>query len=150
METKEYLTLYRETKRRESLRMKEAEAELEKIEEIRSSTHGTTELHMQREFARLTNAALKLKEKNPEQEQICDDILQLIKMLPPSKNEILYERYIKGSYWEQIADKTYYSLGYVQRLHREALEELQSVIDNRRAKTSKQSICTPIGAKRKI
>ena len=122
---KEYLQLYRETRDISNRNRIESEAELECIKEIESSTHGTDAIRIRKQLAKLKYKALKLREREQEDEEICQKILNFINQLQGDKKEIFYKRYILGEKWEDIAGEIYLSLGRVQGIHRETLEELE-------------------------
>lgn len=122
---KEYLQLYRETRDISNRNRIESEAELECIKEIESSTHGTDAIRIRKQLAKLKYKALKIREREQEDEELCQEILNFINHLQGDKKEIFYKRYILGEKWEDIAGEIYLSLGRVQGIHRETLEELE-------------------------
>lgn len=71
----------------------------------------------------------KLKDLEQQQQKICDEVRAFIERIPGIKGEILHERYINCDTWEHIADKLFYSVKSIYRLHKLALEELQNVLD---------------------
>lgn len=122
---KEYLQLYRETRDISKRNRIESEAELECIKKIENSTHGTDAIRIRKQLAKLKYKALKIREREQEDEELCQEILNFINHLQGDKKEIFYKRYILGEKWEDIAGEIYLSLGRVQGIHRETLEELE-------------------------
>lgn len=54
---------------------------------------------------------------------------EIIQTLPdPRQREVLSLRYLHGLGWEDIAERMYYSLRWVMKLHRAAIIELGGVI----------------------
>lgn len=52
------------------------------------------------------------------------------KVSPGIKGAILYERYIHLSKWEDIADTLMYSISGIFKLHGQALEEVENIINH--------------------
>lgn len=131
MKAQDYFEQYADAKRIIIRLQKEYESEMEILDSICSSPHYRNLYQDDSELIKARVNARKLQQEALKYSRICDEIEATIEQIPGIKGEILYERYINCAAWEQIADRVYYSLGYVQRLHRQALEELQSVIDNK-------------------
>ena len=51
---------------------------------------------------------------------------QIIRLLPDQKQRMILQlRYLCGMKWEDIADKLHYTLRWIHKVHREALEALE-------------------------
>ena len=61
-----------------------------------------------------------------------DEVQAVIEMLPdPIKRTILHKRYPEGKTLVQIAGETNYTYQYVRKLHSEAINEVQEIIDKK-------------------
>ena len=129
MEAKEYLSQYCELTRRANLLREEIQAELKIIDEIKAGLHGIDEIKMQPVITKLTVKALQLQDKIPEYVRTCEEILATIERIPGNKGEILYKRYIDNDKWEDIASSMHYSTRRVMGIHKEALEEVNKLIN---------------------
>lgn len=91
-------------------------------------------------------------QSSPKGDRIADDIIRLVELKEqiikerieylqakerviqdihgledPREMDILVKRYIEGKTWDKIADEMNYSLGRVHQLHRQALENIETL-----------------------
>lgn len=132
---KEYLRQYKEADRQVKRLEREYEKQLEMIDALGSplgdgTPHGTN-------IGNTTAAkALKLIEKTEEllkakeaAIRVRQEVFDLISSIPGEKGSVLYERYINGLSWEDVADAVNYSLRQVHNIHRDALKIVQDCIE---------------------
>ena len=127
MDVKGYLRLYEDSLRHSLLIQEERKEELAMIKGLRSKINGTDDLKLQQSLDKLTITALKIKE-DPKAVRLREEILTIIEDVPGIKGEILHLRYIDFTKWENIEHKIYLSGRRIRGIHKEALEELRSVL----------------------
>ena len=127
MDVKGYLRLYEDSLRHSLLIQEERKEELAMIKGLRSKINGTDDLKLQQSLDKLTITALKIKE-DPTAVRLREEILTIIEDVPGIKGEILHLRYIDFMKWENIEHKIYLSGRRIRGIHKEALEELRSVL----------------------
>lgn len=131
LDVQSFLEQYDISRKRAEILHTEYEQEMNMLKSIVSSPYYERLYRDDIRFIKAKVNALKLKDYEQNELSICDEVKTIINQIPDIKGQILYERYIAGSIWEQIADKLYYSLGYVQTLHKQALEEIQIILDHK-------------------
>lgn len=128
MNTQTYLEQYDIARRKIAILRKEYEEENNMLESIFSSSYYDRQF-IDDSVIKSKVYVRKLKDLEQQQQRICDEIKDVIERIPGVKGEILYQRYIDCDTWEHIADNLYYSVKTIYRLHKQALEELQIIID---------------------
>lgn len=135
MTAKEYLQQYKEaTKIIERVRA-EYEEQMEQIETIRSDLGGDGMPRSGEVSKKVEADAVRLAEKAEELVQlevwaveVRQDIVRTINKISGAPADILRERYINLLLWEDVADTVGYSLRRTFELHREGLEEVETIM----------------------
>lgn len=133
MTAKEYLQQYKAaTKIIERVRA-EYEEQMEQIESIRSSIDGmprsgVISKKVEEDAVRLAEKAEELVQLEVWAVEVRQDIIHTINRISGAPADILRERYINLLLWEDVADTVGYSLRRTFELHREGLEEVETII----------------------
>lgn len=138
MTAKEYLKQY-ESAVMKAKRCREQYVEaMEKLDTIRSSLdtdgmpHGTGVTKRTEELVeKFAEAGKKYLDAEERALAIKEEVESVINMVSPGvKGAILYERYIHLAKWEDIAELLTYSISNVFKLHGQALEEVEEIINH--------------------
>lgn len=111
---------------------------MEKMDTIRSSLdtdgmpHGSGVTKRTQDLVeRLVDAGGRYLKAEEEALSIKEEVEDVINRVSPGvKGAILYERYIHLSKWEDIAELLTYSISNVFKLHGQALEEVEEIINH--------------------
>jgi DNA-directed RNA polymerase specialized sigma subunit len=132
MTVRKYLEQYGEAVRIAERLKTEYDQELLEIDNVRSTLggdgtpHGTGISRATEDKAiRLADKALELKDAELEAVRIRQEVFDSIRRIQGTKGDILYEKYINLKSWDEVADTVGYSKRHVQRLHDEALPQVQ-------------------------
>lgn len=124
-----YLEQFDISRRKARTLHKEYEEEMKIIQSIVSSPY-YDQLYRDDKGLMIAKAkARRLKDLEQNELKICDEVRAFIERIPDREGQILYERYINCDTWEHIADKLFYSVKSIYRIHKLTLEELQNVLD---------------------
>lgn len=81
---------------------------------------------------RIIELEAKLKQMTAEWIKATKEVQEVIEMLPdPKKRTILHKRYHENKTLVQIAGEINYTEQYVRKLHSEAINEVQEIIDEK-------------------
>lgn len=127
MTAKEYLQQYRDAMRRTHA-ISDHIAELRAVcEQLR--TEDGHRVALDKAVAELVDAREKSEAEVAQLEDLETEIICTIKKLREPYHTLLYERYINGLTWEQIAVRMNYSYRRVTQLHGEALKLLKDCLE---------------------
>ena len=127
MTGKEYLMQYRDAMRR-------AQAITEHIADLRAMceqlrTEDGHKIELDKAVAELVDAENRAKLEVDRLTALEQEIVQTISHTDEPYRTLLYERYINGKTWEQIAVAMYYSYRGVTKMHGRALQALKECIE---------------------
>lgn len=81
---------------------------------------------------RIIELEAKLKQMTAEWIKVTKEVQTVIEMLPdPKKRTVLHKRYPEGKTLVQIAGEMNYTEQYVRKLHSEAINEVQEIINKK-------------------
>lgn len=83
---------------------------------------------VEEQAVRLALRAERYKEAQLEAIRIRQEIVEALKRLEPYAAAVLYNRYILFLPWEEVATAVGYSLSQIYRLHRDGLQQVETVI----------------------
>lgn len=137
MTAKEYLKQYEELNKRAQRFRHEYEAELEKIDAIRSTLGGEPGMphgsgvsrSTETKALRLADKALKWKQAELDAIQVRQEVFDVICTVKDLPGEVLYERYVNLHKWEEICVLVHKSWNSVHYAHRKALRIVQEYLD---------------------
>lgn len=132
MTAKEYLRQYEYAARKAERFRKEYEAEILKIDAVRSVSdndgmpHGSGISKPTEDKAiRLANAAIRWKNAELDAIEIRQQVFMVVNRIPGVEGDLLYARYIERRQWEEIADALHYSTRGVFAIHGRALRMVE-------------------------
>lgn len=127
MTAKEYLMQYRESMRRTQA-ITEHLAELRAVcEQLR--TEDGHRVALDKAVADLVDAEAKTAAEVDRLTALEDEVIGAIDRVPEPYRTLLYERYINGKTWEQVAVDMHYSYRGVTKMHGRALQTLKECIE---------------------
>ena len=138
MTAKEYLKQYEYAVMKAKRCHEQYVEAMEKLDTIRSSLdtdgmpHGSGVTKRTEELVeKFTEAGKKYLDAEERALAIKEEVESVINMVSPGVNgAILYERYIHLAKWEDIAELLVYSISNVFKLHGQALEEVEEIINH--------------------
>ncbi|MBP0975399.1 MAG: sigma-70 family RNA polymerase sigma factor [Oscillospiraceae bacterium] len=127
MTAKEYLMQYRDAMRR-------TQAITEHIADLRAMceqlrTEDGHKIELDKAVAELVDAERRAAGEVDRLAELEQEIVQTISRTAEPYRTLLYERYINGKTWEQIAVAMYYSYRGVTKMHGRALQALKECIE---------------------
>lgn len=136
MTAKEYLKQYEYAQRKADRYRQEYEAELLKVDAVRSLSdndgmpHGSGISKPTEDKAiRLADKALKWKQAELDAIDIRQEVFDTICDIPDIEGDVLYERYIHLRKWEEICVLLSYSWKGIHLVHRRALNIVEEIIN---------------------
>ena len=136
MTAKEYLKQYEYAQRKADRCRQEYEAELLKVDAVRSLSdndgmpHGSGISKPTEDKAiRLADKALKWKQAELDAIEIRQEVFETICDIPDIEGDVLYERYIHLRKWEEICELLSYSWKGIHLVHRRALNIVEEIIN---------------------
>ena len=136
MTAKEYLKQYEYAQKRADRFREEYEAELLKVDAVRSLSdndgmpHGSNISKPTEDKAiRLADKALKWKAAELEAIEIRNEVFETICGITDVEGDVLYQRYVKLRKWEEICVLLHYSWKGIHLVHRRALNIVDSIIN---------------------
>lgn len=127
MTSKEYLMQYREAMRRTQA-ITEHLAELRAVcEQLR--TEDGHRIALDKAVADLVDAEAKTAAEVERLTMLEAEIVGAIDRVPEPYRTLLYERYVNGKTWEQVAVDMHYSYRGVTKMHGRALQTLKECIE---------------------
>lgn len=129
-EIKEYLGKYRESARK-SIEISEHLAELRIIAENLKDEEGQN-VSLEKAMADLIDARNETAEELERLFELRKEILALINSVPNStQRTVLYQHYVLGKTWEQVAVNLDYHYVSVCRIHGQALLEIDKLLNSK-------------------
>ena len=127
MTAKEYLMQYRDAMRR-------VQAITDHLTELRVMceqlrTEDGHKIELDKAVAELVDAEHRAEQEVERLLQTETDIISLIERVQEPYRTLLYERYINGKTWEQVAVRMNYSFRHTTKLHGTALRILKDVLE---------------------
>lgn len=127
MTAKEYLMQYRDAMRR-------AKAITDHIDDLRAMceqlrTEDGHKIELGKAVAELVDAQNRAKAEVDRLTALEQEIVQTISHTDEPYRTLLYERYINGKTWEQVAVRMNYSFRHTTKLHGTALRILKDVLE---------------------
>lgn len=136
MTAKEYLKQYEYAQKRADRFREEYEAELLKVDAVRSLSdndgmpHGSNISKPTEDKAiRLADKALKWKSAELEAIEIRNEVFETICGITDVEGDVLYQRYVKLRKWEEICVLLHYSWKGIHLVHRRALSIVDRLIN---------------------
>ena len=137
MTAKEYLKQYGYAQKRADRFREEYEAELLKVDAVRSLSdndgmpHGSNISKPTEDKAiRLADKALKWKAAELEAIEIRNEVFETICGITDVEGDVLYQRYVKLRKWEEICVLLHYSWKGIHLVHRRALMIVDGLINS--------------------
>lgn len=138
MTAKEYLKQYENAVKFVERIRREYDEQMEQIDNIRSSLGsdgtprgGGINKEVEEKAIKLVEKAQELKEAEIYAIDIRQQIFKTVIAVPGDKGSVLQERYVNLHKWEDVADIVGYSLRQTHNIHREGLETVQNMINNK-------------------
>ena len=135
MTAKEYLRQYEYAAKRAERCREEYEAELLKVDAVRSLSdndgmpHGSNISKPTEDKAiRLADKALRWKQAELDAIEIRSNVFETIYNIPGIEGDVLYQRYINLHKWEEICVLLHYSWKGIHIVHRRALNIVEDII----------------------
>ena len=136
MTAKEFLKQYEYAQRRADIFREEYEAEILKVDAVRSLSdndgmpHGSGISKPTEERAiRLADKAKKWRDAELDALEVRQMVFDTICIVPDIEGKVLYERYIHLRKWEEICYRLNYSWKGIHLVHRRALNIVDSIIN---------------------
>lgn len=135
MTAKEYLRQYEEACRKARRLENEYNAELDLVDNVRSTLGGDGMPHgngisrkVEDQAIRLADKALAWKQAQLEAIRIRQEIFDLVNSIEGIEGEILTERYVNLHKWEEVCVLVHLSWMQTHRRHAKALEKIEAVL----------------------
>lgn len=127
MTAKEYLMQYRNAMRR-------AKAIADHIDDLRAvceqlKTEDGHKVELSKAVAEMVDTQNRAKAEVDRLNALEKEIVQTVREVPEPYSTLLYERYINGKTWEQIAVDMHYSYRGITKMHGRALNAVKECIE---------------------